>query len=158
MANDINHVTITGNATADMDLRFTASGMPVGNVTLAHTPRRFDKNTNTWVDGDTLFLRCNLWGQAAENATETIRKGTRCIATGALKQRSWEKDGQQHTSIELDATEIAPSLRFATATITRTNNNSSGSGGGQRTPQGGTGFQNTQPAGNTWTQDDQPPF
>ncbi len=119
-------LTLIGNATADAELRFTPNGIAVTQVNVASTPRIFDRATNEWRDGETLFMRCNIWRQAAENAVESIRKGTRLIVTGRLKQRSYEtRDGEQRTVVEMEVDEIATSLRFATATVTK---NSAGSG------------------------------
>lgn len=112
--------TVIGNLTADPELRFTASGAAVANFTIASTPRTFDKSTNEWKDGEALFLRCAIWRDAAENAVESLTKGARVIVHGKLKQRSWEKDGEKRTSVELDVDEIGPSLRYATAKVTRT--------------------------------------
>lgn len=107
-------LTIIGNLTADPDLRFTASGTPVANFTIASTPRTFDKAANEWKDGEALFMRCSLWKQAAENAAESLRRGTRVIATGRLKQRSYEtREGEKRTVIELEIDEIGASLRYA---------------------------------------------
>ena len=122
-------ITVIGNLTADPELRFTPAGAAVANFTIASTPRSFDKNTNSWKDGEALFLRCSIWRDAAENVAESLQKGLRVIAQGRLKQRSYEKDGQQRTVIELEVEEIGPSLQWATASVTRS---SKGSGGGGR--------------------------
>jgi single-strand DNA-binding protein len=115
-----NTVTITGNLVADPELRFTKSGLAVAAFTIADTPRTFDKATNEWKDGETLFLRASVWREAAENAAESLRKGMRVTATGKLQQRNYEtKEGEKRTSIELDVEEVAPSLRYATAAVTR---------------------------------------
>ena len=114
-------ITVVGNLTADPDLRFTASGVAVAGFTVASTPRVFDRASGEWKDGDTLFLRCTLWRQPAENTAETLRKGTRVIVTGRLKQRSYgTRDGQKRTVTEIDVDDIGPSLRYATAKVTRT--------------------------------------
>lgn len=115
-----NTVTIIGNLTADPELRFLPSGAAVLNFTIASTPRH--KNAQgEWVDGDTLFLRCTLWRQAAENAAESLRKGTRVIATGRLSSRTWEtREGEKRTDLQLDVDELGPSLKNATAVISRT--------------------------------------
>ena len=112
-------ITIIGNLTADPELRFTNRGDAVANFTIASTPRIFDKGANEWKDGDALFLRCAIWRQAAENVAETLKRGTRVIASGRLRQRSFEKDGERRTVVELDVDEIGPSLRNATAAVTR---------------------------------------
>lgn len=113
-------ITVVGNLTADAELRYTATGTPVANFTVASTPRTFDKATSGWKDGEPLFLRCNIWRQAAENVAESLSKGTRVIVQGRLKQRSFQtKDGDKRTVVELDADEIGPSLKFATAGVNR---------------------------------------
>lgn len=113
-------ITVVGNLTSDPELRFTPSGAAVANFTIASTPRTFDKQTGQWVDGEALFLRCSLWQEAAENTAESLAKGMRVIAQGNLRSRSYEtKDSERRTSMELDVQEIGPSLRFATAQVTR---------------------------------------
>ena len=115
-------ITIVGNLTDDPELRFTPSGSAVANFTIAHTPRTFDKLTNEWKDGETLFLRANIWREAAENVAESLTKGMRVIATGKLKSRSYEtKQGEKRTVIELEVDEIGPSLKNASAKVTRRN-------------------------------------
>jgi single-strand DNA-binding protein len=127
-------ITVVGNLTADPELRFTPSGAAVANFTVASTPRQFDRQTNEWKDGEALFLRCNIWRQAAENVAESLTRGARVVVTGRLKQRSFEtKEGEKRTVIELEVDEIGPSLRYATAKV---NKSSRGSGGGN----GGGGF------------------
>ena len=124
-------ITVIGNLTADPELRFTASGAAVANFTVASTPRTFDRNTGEWKDGEALFLRCNIWRQAAENVAESLTRGSRVIASGRLKQRSFEtKEGEKRTVIELEVDEIGPSLRYATAKINRAQRSDSGGGGG----------------------------
>ena len=114
-------VTVCGNTTAPAELRFTASGAAVASFTIASTPRTFDRQSNEWKDGETLFLRCSVWREQAENVAETLSdKGMAVIVQGNLKQRSYEKDGEKRTVYELDVQEIGPSLRYATATVTRT--------------------------------------
>lgn len=113
-------ITVIGNLTADPELRFTPSGAAVANFTVASTPRAFDKQSNEWKDGETLFLRCAAWKEAAENVAESLEKGTRVIVQGRLKARSYEtKDGDRRTTQELDVDEIGPSLKSATAKVTR---------------------------------------
>jgi single-strand DNA-binding protein len=119
-------ITVIGNLTGDPELRFTPSGAAVASFTVASTPRTFDKNSNEWKDGDTLFLRCSIWRQAAESVAESLTKGMRVIAQGRLVQRSYEKDGQKHTVVELQVEEIGPSLRNATAKVTKANRGDSG--------------------------------
>lgn len=115
-------ITVIGNLTSDPELRFTPSGSAVANFTIASTPRTFDKNSNEWKDGETLFLRSSVWREAAENVAETLAKGMRVIAQGRLKSRSYEdkKDGQKRTVIELEVDEIGPSLTYASAKVQRT--------------------------------------
>jgi single-strand DNA-binding protein len=119
MANDT-VITVVGNLTADPELRYTQSGLAVANMTIASTPRTFDRQKNEWVDGEALFLRASVWREFAEHVAGSLTKGTRVIAQGRLKQRSYEtKEGEKRTSIELEIDEIGPSLRYATASVTR---------------------------------------
>ena len=121
-------ITVVGNLTADPELRFTPSGAAVANFTVASTPRVFDRQTGEWKDGEALFLRCNIWRQAAENVAESLTRGTRVVVQGRLKQRSFEtKEGEKRTVFELEVDEIGPSLRYATAKVNKV---SRGSGGG----------------------------
>lgn len=123
-------ITLVGNLTADPELRFTPSGSAVSNFTIASTPRTFDKNTNSWVDGEPLFIRCSVWREAAENVANTLQKGMRVIAQGRLSMRNYDtKEGQKRTVTEMEVDEIGPSLRFATAVVTRAQG---GNGGGQQ--------------------------
>lgn len=129
-------ITIIGNLTADPELRFTPSGAAVANFTVASTPRSFDKATSEWKDGEALFMRCAVWRDAAENVAESLTRGARVIVTGRLKQRSYEtKEGEKRTVIELDVDEVGPSLRYASAKVTKTQRRSDGAGGfgGQQT-------------------------
>ncbi len=113
-------VTVVGNLTADPEMRYTQSGLAVANFTIASTAKSFDKTTNEWKDGDPLFLRASCWREFAENVAGSLTKGSRVIAQGRLKQRSYEtKEGEKRTTIELDVDDIGPSLRYATATVTR---------------------------------------
>ena len=122
-------ITVVGNLTADPELRYTQSGHAVANFTIASTPRIFDRAANEWKDGDALFLRASCWAEFAENVAGSLTKGTRVVAQGKLKQRSFQdRDGNNRISIELDVDEIGPSLRYATASVTRT---SGGAGGGR---------------------------
>lgn len=124
-------VTIVGNLTADPELRYTTGGAAVANFTVASTPRTFDRNSGQWRDGETLFMRCSVWREIAENIAGSLTKGTRVIVQGRLTQRSYEtRDGQQRTTVELQVDEVGPSLRYARAQITRTPSNY-GSDGGQ---------------------------
>src|SRR6201985_194309 len=134
-------ITVVGNLTADPELRFTPSGAAVASSTIASTPRTFDRNSNEWKDGEALFLRCSIWRQAAENAAESLTRGMRVIASGRLKQRSYEsREGEKRTAIELDVEEIGPSLKYASAKVNRTQRGSSGGGfGGSGSDNGGGG-------------------
>ena len=127
-------VTLVGNLTGDPELRFTPSGSAVANFTIASTPRTFDRQSNEFKDGETLFMRCSIWREAAENVAESLTKGTRVVVTGRMKSRSYQtKEGENRTVIELEADEIGPSLRYATAKVNRTQRGGGGgfSGGGQ---------------------------
>ena len=123
-------ICVVGNLTADPELKFLPSGAAVASFTIASTPRTFNKQSNEWEDGETLFLRSSIWRETAENVAESLTKGTRVIAQGALKQRSYEtREGEKRTSYELDVHEIGPSLKYATAKVTKAQRN-----GGQGTP------------------------
>ncbi|WP_040829174.1 single-stranded DNA-binding protein [Nocardia jiangxiensis] len=124
-------ITVIGNLTADPELRFTPAGAAVANFTVASTPRVFDRNANEWKDGEALFLRCNIWREAAENVAESLTRGSRVIVSGRLKQRSYEtREGEKRTVVELEVDEIGPSLRYATAKVNRTTRGGGGGGGG----------------------------
>ncbi len=113
-------ITVVGNLTADPELRYTQNGLAVANFTIASTPRNFDRASNEWKDGEALFLRASVWREFAEHVAGSLTKGSRVIATGRLKQRSYEtKEGEKRTAIELEVDEIGPSLRYATASVTR---------------------------------------
>lgn len=113
-------ITVVGNLTSDPELRYTQAGLAVANFTIASTPRNFDRASNDWKDGEALFLRASVWREFAEHVAGSLTKGSRVIATGRLKQRSYEtKEGEKRTSIELEVDEIGPSLRYATAQVTR---------------------------------------
>ncbi|AZI59248.1 single-stranded DNA-binding protein [Nakamurella antarctica] len=163
-------ITVVGNLTADPELRFTASGAAVANFTVASTPRTFDRASGEWKDGEALFLRCNIWRQAAENVAESLTRGSRVVVTGRLKQRSFDtKEGEKRTVIELEVDEIGPSLRYATAKVNRVNRGSdgaSGAGGGGGYGAGG-GSGGGAPAEDPWASappagqggySDEPPF
>lgn len=123
-------ITVIGNLTADPELRFTPSGAAVANFTIASTPRTFDRQSNDWKDGDTLFLRASVWRDAAENVAETLTKGMRVVAQGRLKSRSYEtKEGEKRNVTELEVDEIGPSLRYASAKVTRAQRSGGGGGG-----------------------------
>lgn len=121
-------ITVVGNLVDDPELRFTPSGAAVANFRIASTPRTFDRQTNEWKDGEALFLSCSVWRQAAENVAESLQKGMRVVVQGRLKQRSYEdREGQRRTVVELEVEEVGPSLKYASAKVTRA---SRGSGGG----------------------------
>ncbi len=125
-------ITVVGNLTADPELRYTQNGLPVANFTIASTPRTFDRQANEWKDGEALFLRASVWREFAEHVAGSLTKGMRVIAQGRLRQRSYQdREGNQRTSIELEVDEIGPSLRYATAQVTR----AASTGGGQSRPQ-----------------------
>lgn len=122
-------ITVVGNLTADPELRYTQNGLPVANFTIASTPRTFDRQANEWKDGEALFLRASVWRDFAEHVAGSLTKGMRVVATGRLKQRSYQdREGNNRTAIELEIDEIGPSLRYATAQVTRA---ASGGSGGQ---------------------------
>ena len=142
MAGDT-QITVVGNLTGDPELRFIQSGAAVVNFTVASTPRTFDCQSNEWKDGETLFMRCSLWREAAENVAESLTKGMRVIVTGRLVSRSWEANGEKRTVTEMQVDEVGPSLRYATAKVTRTQRGGGqgggnfGGGGGYSSPAGG---------------------
>ncbi|HET6285756.1 MAG TPA: single-stranded DNA-binding protein [Amycolatopsis sp.] len=124
-------ITVIGNLTSDGELRFTPSGAAVINLTVASTPRTLDRQSGEWKDGETLFLRCNIWRQMAENVAESLTSGARVVVVGRLKQRSFEtKEGEKRTVVELDVEDIGPSLKWATAKINKVIRNQGNSGGG----------------------------
>lgn len=140
MAGETN-ITLIGNLTADPELRFTPSGAPVANFTVASTPRVFDRASGEWRDGDSMFLNCSVWRQAAENVAETLTKGMRVVVAGRLKSRSYEtREGERRTVFEVDVEEVGPSLRYASAKVQR---NAPGSGGG--------GYSGPQSGGDSWS-------
>ena len=132
-------ITVIGNLTSDPELRFTPSGAAVANFTVASTPRTLDRASGEWKDGEALFLRCNIWRQAAENVAESLTRGARVVVQGRLKQRSFEtKEGEKRTVFELEVDEIGPSLRYATAKVNKVSRGSgSGGFGGGSGPAGG---------------------
>jgi single-strand DNA-binding protein len=124
-------ITLIGNLTSDPELRWTPSGAAVATFTIASTPRTLDRQTQEWKDGEALFLRCSVWREAAENAAESLTRGSRVIAQGRLKQRSFEtKEGEKRTVIEVEVDEIGPSLRYATATVSKATRSGQGPGRG----------------------------
>ena len=150
-------ITVIGNLTADPELRFTPSGAAVANFTIASTPRQFDRQSGEWKDGETLFMRCSIWREAAENVAESLTKGMRVIAQGRLVQRSFEtREGEKRNVVELQVDEVGPSMRYATAKVTRSQRGggggfSGGGGGGFSGGGGGGGY-----GGNNAGQSDDP--
>ena len=140
-------LTIIGNLTQDPELRFTPSGAAVANFTVASTPRTFDRQSNEWKDGETLFMRCSVWREAAENVAESLQRGMRVVVTGRLVSRSWEdkESGQKRSVMEMQVDEVGPSLRYATAKVNKTQRSGGGGGGswggGQQAASGGQGGQ-----------------
>jgi single-strand DNA-binding protein len=140
-------ITIIGNLTGDPELRFTPSGAAVANFTVASTPRQFDRQTSEWKDGETLFMRCSVWREAAENVAESLTRGTRVVVQGRLVSRSWEdkETGQKRSVMEMQVDEVGPSLRYATAKVNKTQRSGGGGGGswggGQQAASGGQGGQ-----------------
>jgi single-strand DNA-binding protein len=161
-------ITVVGNLTADPELRFTPSGAAVANFTVASTPRIYDRQSGEWKDGEALFLRCNIWREAAENVAESLTRGSRVIVTGRLKQRSFEtREGEKRTVFEVEVDEIGPSLRYATAKVNKASRGggSGGFGGGSRAA----AASSEKPADDPWGSapatgsfaggsDDEPPF
>lgn len=134
-------ITIVGNLTADPDLSYTSSGLAVTNFTVASTPRNYDRNSGDYRDGETLFMRCSVWREAAENVSESLRKGMRVIVQGRLVQRSFDtQQGDRRTVVELQVDEVGPSLRYAHAQVTRNQSQSNYQQGGYQ----GQGVQNSQ--------------
>ncbi|GGD67436.1 MULTISPECIES: single-stranded DNA-binding protein [Microbacterium] len=128
-------ITVVGNLTADPELRYTQNGLPVANFTIASTPRTFDRQANEWKDGDALFLRASVWREFAEHVAGSLTKGMRVVAQGRLRQRSYQdREGNNRTAIELEVDEIGPSLRYATAQVTRAASGGAGGGGGGQRP------------------------
>lgn len=160
MAAGDTQITLIGNLTNDPELRFTPSGAAVAKFTVASTPRYMDRQTNEWKDGDTLFLQCQIWRQAAENVAESLTRGMRVIVSGRLKQRSYEtKEGEKRTVFEVEVDEVGPSLRNATAKVTKTTKQ--GGGGFSAPAESSDDWSSTTSVGGGWTSttaDEQPPF
>jgi single-strand DNA-binding protein len=166
-------ITVVGNLVADPELRFTPAGQPVATFRVASTPRVMDRQTNEWRDGDSLFLTCNVWRQAAENVAESLQRGMRVIVTGRLKQRNYEtKEGEKRTVYEVEVDDVGPSLRNASAKVNRAsrgsgeggfsggNNRGAGYSGGQGASSGGgSSSRNEDPwASDSGGYSDEPPF
>ena len=136
-------ITVVGNLVADPELRFTSAGQPVATFRIASTPRLRDAASGEWKDGDSLFLTCNVWRQAAENVAESLQRGMRVIVTGRLKQRNYEtKEGEKRTVYEVEVDDVGPSLRNASAKVNRASRGSGegGFGGGNRSSSSGGGY------------------
>jgi single-strand DNA-binding protein len=176
MAGDT-QITIAGNLVDDPQLRYTPTGQAVANFRIASTPRWQDRQSGEWKDGDSLFLSCNVWRQAAENVAESLQRGMRVIVQGRLRQRSYEtKEGEKRTVYEIEVDEVGPSLRNASAKVTKSSRSTGGGGGfggqsGQSGPSGGGGQSGYgggggRPADDPWASDagggdgysDEPPF
>jgi single-strand DNA-binding protein len=169
MAAGDTNITIIGNLVDDPQLRYTPTGQAVANFRVASTPRFMDRTTNEWKDGESLFLSCNVWRQAAENVAESLQRGMRVIVSGRLKQRSYEtKEGEKRTVFEVEVDEVGPSLRNASAKVNRTSRATGGQGGsGGYGSQGGSGGGGggSRPADDPWSSEpadsgfsDEPPF
>ena len=129
MAGDT-QITVVGNLVSDPELRYTPTGVAVANFRIASTPRTFDRQANEWKDGDSLFLTCNVWRQAAENVAESLQRGMRVIVQGRLHQRSYEtREGEKRTVFEVEVDDVGPSMRNASAKVTKSSRSSGGSGG-----------------------------
>lgn len=170
-------ITIVGNLTADPELKFVGSGIPVASFTVASTPRTMNKNTNQWEDGEPMFVRCSVWREFGENVANSLSKGTRVVVTGRLQVRSYEHNGEKRTSLDLQVDEIGPSLRYATAQVTKASrggnsggyqnggfgggyggNNSGGYGGGNVSYDAPTGGSSADQWSSPSSFDDAPPF
>jgi len=157
-------ITLIGNLTADPELRFTPSGAAVANFTVASTPRTFDRQTQEWKDGEAMFITCAAWRGLAENVAESLTKGARVIVSGRLRSRSYEgREGEKRTVFEIEVDEIGPSLRYATAKVTRTSSSSGGGswqGGGQAPAPAGDWGASAPVENDPWAtaQTDEPPF
>jgi single-strand DNA-binding protein len=140
MAAGDTQITVVGNLVDDPELRFTPAGQPVARFRVASTPRFMDRTTNEWKDGDSLFLTCNVWRQAAENVAESLTRGTRVIVSGRLKQRNYEtKEGEKRTVYEIEVDDVGPSLRNASAKVNKVSRSGGQGGGGSWQSGGGQG-------------------
>ena len=171
MAAGDTQITVVGNLVADPELRFTPAGQPVATFRVASTPRFRDNASGEWKDGDSLFLTCNVWRQAAENVAESLQRGMRVIVSGRLRQRQYEtKEGEKRTVYEIEVDDVGPSLRNASAKVNRAQRSGAGFGGGQGGGSGYSGGQGSSGGGNgrpadsdPWASDaggysDEPPF
>ena len=153
-------ITIVGNLTADPDLKFTQSGIPAANFTVASTPRTFDGKSGQWVDSDPLFLRCTVWRDHAEHVAESLSKGMRVIVQGNLRANQWtDKQGNNRTTYQIDVAEIGPSLRYATAQVSKAGRgNNFGQPQGDHPAAGGAGMWTHPQTGWQQPSTDQAPF
>jgi single-strand DNA-binding protein len=167
MAAGDTQITVIGNLVDDPQLRYTATGQAVASFRVASTPRFLDKNTNEWKDGDSLFMSCSVWRQAAENVAESLQRGMRVIVSGRLKQRSYEtKEGEKRTVYEVEVDEVGPSLRNASAKVVRSSRSTGGQGGsGGYGSSGGSGPSGGRANDDPWSSEpadsgfsDEPPF
>ncbi len=171
MAAGDTNITIIGNLVGDPELRYTPTGQAVATFRVASTPRRYNNQTGQWEDGDSLFLSCNVWRQAAENVAESLQRGTRVIVSGRLRQRSYEtREGEKRTVYEVEVDEVGPSLRNASAKVTKSTRSGAGGGfggqGGQGSQGGYGGGSGGQASDDPWAADsgsdngfsDEPPF
>ena len=165
MAAGDTQITIAGNLVDDPELRYTPTGQAVAKFRVASTPRFRDSASGEWKDGDSLFLTCNVWRQAAENVAESLQRGMRVIVTGRLRQRSYEtREGEKRTVYEVEVDDVGPSMRSASAKVTKSNR--SGGGGFGAGSGGGSGGGASRPAEDPWAADasgvtdtsDEPPF
>jgi len=155
-------ITLVGNLTADPELRFTPTGAAVANFTVASTPRTFDRQSQEWKDGEAMYINCAAWRNLAENVAESLTKGARVIVTGRLRSRSYEgREGERRTVFEIEVDEIGPSLRYATAKVTRTSS-SGGQWQSNSAPSSQADWQSAAPTpeNDPWAnaQSDEPPF
>jgi single-strand DNA-binding protein len=154
-------ITVVGNLVADPELRFTSTGQPVATFRVASTPRLRDAASGEWKDGDSLFLTCNVWRQAAENVAESLQRGMRVIVTGRLKQRNYEtKEGEKRTVYEVEVDDVGPSLRNASAKVNRASRGGGeggfGGGGGNRGGGGGSSYGSQAPSGGGSSRNEDP--
>lgn len=166
------YVTVVGNITSDPELRFMPNGDARASFTVAQNSRKFDRETNQWVDGDSTFFDCTVWRAYAENVADSLKKGMRVVVHGKLQVRNYEtREGEKRTAVQINVEEVGPSLRYATAQVTKTSNNSGGGGGGtswQSNNSGGdahdpwasSGSADNRAANDPWAQSnaDEPPF
>lgn len=164
MSNGDTFITVIGNVVSDIEIQFTQSGLPVANFRVASTPRKYNSQTQQWEDGESMFLTCNVWRQAAENVAETLAKGIRVVVYGKLKARSFQtREGENRTVFEIDVEEVGPSLRYASAQVARnpregqTQQPAQGNQWGNQSPKAAA-WDTNHPAGRAGQSDDGAPF